>query len=647
MSRKGLYFGLLSVVIWGAGYAHLIPKASSGETLGLLGANSNSGIVAVPVAEPKNLTPAQAQQLLKRYCIRCHKTGKAKGQINLTQDRTRLKIQKNGRVWQKMVDQTKHQLMPPPDEKQPTAEQRQALAHYYLKILRDIDCANLKIAGKPTLRRLNKVEYQRTINDLMGLQLDASRGLPDDAKGYGFTNIGDVMFLSPLLLEKYLDATQKILDKTFANPQALHRLLWIRPSRRVRPDDAAAQILGRFISRAFRRPARKAEVKSRVKLFRRAYRKDKNFNDAIKISFKSVLLSPDFLFRIEHKDQRVKSTPSYRINDYQLATRLSYFLWSTMPDDQLIQLAQADQLHHPQVLQKQISRMLAHPKSRALSSQFAGQWLRFSEIKTVSKDFRRFPQYSRTRLSMYQESELFFDDLVKNNRSVLNLLDSDYAFLDQKLAELYAIPGIKGHHFRKVKLKNRQRGGVLGMASILALTSTPLRTSPVIRGKWVMEEILGTQIPPPPANAGSLPKDDQQTDNLSFRKRLEQHRDDPACASCHKLMDPIGFGLENYDGIGAWREKSLGQKLDTSGVLPSGQRFKGAIAFKDILKQKKKQFARQITKKLLIYAYGRPLEYYDQCHIQAGIKALEKNQYQIHSLIQSVIMSYPFQHRDQ
>ena len=631
---------ITGLVLWqGAYFASLPAEGGVQQASPIVFTNTEKGKKA------QALTP-KVRKLLKQYCIRCHKTGKARGGIDLTKDRTHLAVQKNGKVWQKVVIQARNMIMPPEDEKQPSMEERLLLADYFQTTLRDIDCDTVKYAGRPTLRRLNRKEYDNTVEDLMGMRIAASRDFPDDAKGYGFTNIGDVMFVSPLLFEKYLDSTQKILDDSFRNPKVVERLVFVKPSDKLTVDAAARQVLRRFISRAFRRVATEPEIDARVKLFSKVYRENKNFIDAIKLSFKSVLLSPDFIFRIEREGELVKEGKANRVNDYQLATRLSYFLWSRMPDPELTKLAKAGKLHEPAVIKQQISRMLKSGRSITLSKEFAGQWFRFNEIRETSKDYRRFPKFQSVKHQMYQESEMFFDDLIKNNGSVLNLLDSDYTFLNQRLANHYGIKDVKGNKFRKVKLKTRQRGGVLGMGSILSVTSMPLRTSPVVRGKWVMEEILGTEIPPPPADAGTLPKDDHQKDNLSFRKRLEQHREDPACASCHTLMDPIGFGLENYDGIGIWREENLKQKIDASGVLPTGEAFDGPADLKDLLMARKDEFARQITSKMMVYALGRPLEYYDECHIQAGVKALQANDYKIHALIESIVMSYPFRYRE-
>ena len=638
LMSKQIVVGLGVILLWQGGYFISLPI--EGEAMAKAVGKADKG------GKKSKLVSAASRSLLKTYCLRCHKTGKAKGGIDLSKDRTRLAVQKNGKVWQKVVLQTRSRIMPPEDEKQPTMEERLQLADYFETTLRDIDCDAVKYAGKPTLRRLNRTEYNNTVSDLMGVKIDATRDFPDDAKGYGFTNIGDVMFLSPLLLEKYLDSTQLILDVGFRNKKALAKLLFVLPSEKVTADAAGERVIGRFMSRAFRRPGTKKEIDARVKLFKRVYKDKKDFTESIKLSFKSILLSPEFLFRIERENDLIAEGKRFRVNDYQLATRLSYFLWSRMPDAELIRLADAGKLHEPDILRQQIKRMLASGHSIALSKGFAGQWLRFDEVKTLAKDYRRFPKYMRARSSMYRESEMFFDDLVKNNGSILNLLDSDYSFIDQKLATHYGIKGVKGNHFRKVKFTTRERGGVLGMASILSVTSLPLRTSPVNRGKWVMEEILGTEIPPPPADAGTLPKDDHQKDNLSFRKRLELHREDPVCASCHTLMDPIGFGMENYDGIGIWRTENLKQKIDASGVLPSGEKFNGIIEFKDILMKRKDEFSRQITQKMMVYALGRPLAYYDECHIQAGVKALKTNNYQIHAVIESIVMSYPFQYRE-
>jgi hypothetical protein len=318
-----------------------------------------------------------------------------------------------------------------------------------------------------------------------------------------------------------------------------------------------------------------------------------------------------------------------------------------MPDEELFRLAATQRLRDPKVLEQQVRRMLRDPKSRALADSFAGQWLRVKDLYTATQpDPRRYPEFSPSlRDAMYNETVEFFYDLVRENRSLLALLDANYTYLNEELAKHYGIQGIEGPELRRVNLNDRRRGGVLTMASVLTLTSYPRRTSPVLRGKWVLEEMLGSSTPPPPPNAGGLPADDAPRQGLTFRQRLEKHREKAECASCHSRMDPIGFGLENFDAIGRWREQIAGESVDSTGVLANGQEFSGPIGLKMHMLARKEEFLRNVTEKMLAYALGRGIEPYDIPTVRKIANAVAREGYRSSTLIEEIVKSYPFQYR--
>ena len=422
-------------------------------------------------------------------------------------------------------------------------------------------------------------------------------------------------------------------------PETHVRLLAHQPG--LAPREAAREIVTRFASKAFRRPVRREEVERILKLYDQAEKEGDRFENRIRLALEGVLVWPDFLFRVELDPPGAKPWTSYTVSEYELASRLSYFLWSSMPDDELFTLASRGQLRRD--LDAQVRRMLADPKSAAFIQNFAGQWLMTRKLAYIAPDPEEFPSFDDDlRSSMVRESELFFEAVLRENRSILDLLDADFSFVNERLAKHYGIEGVKGPKFRRVKLP-ANRGGVLTQAGVLTLTSNPTRTSPVKRGKWVLDQILGTPPPPPPPDVPSLPDDKQLTGSL--RKVMELHRQNAVCASCHERMDPIGFAFENYDAIGAWRDKDGEFAIDSSGVLPNGQSFQGPAELKAFLRGKKEQFSRCLTEKVLTYALGRGLEYYDRCAVDEIMQALASDDYRFSTLILSVIKSSTFQKR--
>jgi mono/diheme cytochrome c family protein len=406
----------------------------------------------------------------------------------------------------------------------------------------------------------------------------------------------------------------------------------------------AREDLEMFASRAFRRPATRDEVNRLAGFVEMGMKAGGSFEQGMQLAVEAVLVSPQFLYRWE-LDNRSKPGQARLLNDYELASRLSYFLWSSLPDDELTSLAAKKQLHKTPVLNAQVKRMLADPKAWGLVENFAGQWLQVRSLD-ISPDPDLFPKFDEPlRKAMQQETLLFFQALLKEDRSIRDLLTADFTFVNERLARHYGIPGIKGDGFQRVTLTpDMHRSGILTQASILALTSNPTRTSPVNRGKWILEQILGTPPPPPPPNVPPLDGNAKVDLNASVRQRMEQHRANPECATCHEKMDPLGFAFENFDAIGSWREKDAGHDIDPSGQMPDGRPFRGPDELKRLL-ENGDQFARTVTEKMLTFALGRGLEYYDKCVVDDIVAKLKKNDYRFSTLILEIVNSRPFEMR--
>lgn len=405
----------------------------------------------------------------------------------------------------------------------------------------------------------------------------------------------------------------------------------------------AREILARLAYRAYRRPVTKPELDRLVNLTRIVHQHGGSFYEGIQVALEGMLMSPNFLFRIERDPPG--DTP-HRVSDYELASRLSYFLWSSMPDDQLLSLAAKDQLHSQEVLHAQVRRMLLDPKAKALASNFTGEWLGTRNLDFETPDAKAFPAYDpELRDAMQTETRMFFQAIVAGDQSILDFLNGDYTFVNGRLANFYGIPGVKGREFRRVSLEGTERSGILTQASVLTATSYPTRTSPTIRGKWILTNILNTPPPDPPANVPALASANEGGKSTSIRARLEMHRANPVCASCHSNMDPLGFALENYDAIGSWRTTVDGLPVDASGALSNGTKFTGAAQLKALLLAQSPKFVDCLTEKLLTYSLGRGLEPYDRSAVSKIQTQVEKNDYRFSALIDGIVDSAPFQMR--
>ena len=422
------------------------------------------------------------------------------------------------------------------------------------------------------------------------------------------------------------------------------RLLFCGPADGESGESCARQIIGSFASRAFRRPARDDEVNRLLGLYRSAREQGQTFEEGCKLSLTAVLVSPQFLYRIE-LDPADNPTRPHALSDYELASRLSYFLWSSMPDDRLFELAAQARLHEPDVLDDQVKRMLADRKSAAFIDNFAGQWLELRNLANANLDPGKFPEFSGLRDDMRREAELFFESIVRDNRSVLDLIDGKYTFVNERLAKLYGINGISGDDFRRVQLTGGQaarRGGVVTMAACVTVSALPNRTSPVRRGKFILDQILGTPPPPPPPDVPPLSEKQTDLAGASLRQRMEAHRQNPSCAACHARMDPLGFALENFDAIGRWRDRDGKFPIDASADLPSGEKFDGPAGLRQMLLNHKDQFLQNLVQKLMTYALGRGVDYYDEPTVKEICNNVERDGYRFSSIVAGIVHSDAF-----
>jgi hypothetical protein len=722
---------------------------------------------------------------LNAHCFHCHgKTdGDNEADLSLSKYQDDVSVQQDRKTWESVLHMLRTGEMPPKERPRPPANELISVQRAIEGVLAAFDCTKYRNVGRVTVRRLNRVEYNNTIRDLLGVDFQPAADFPDDDVGYGFDNIGDVLSTTPLLFEKYLAAAESIFQRAIFVPEPVvpkdtrlgsfrvsrgagettqggavlygsgevsaesyfdegdyviridayakqvggepvraairvnretvqgvdvtstkrgepntlearvrlpsgtariglaltnphsapdstdespnRRLLFVRnmvvegpfnppppPAPPVHqqlmahkpglePREAAREIITRFATRAFRRPVSADEVEQILKIYDLAEKEGERFEDRMRLSLCRVLVSPHFLFRLETDPPNAKAGEPYEISELELASRLSYFLWSSMPDDELRELAVKGRLRAN--LDSQLQRMLKDPKSVAFVQNFAGQWLTLRKLASVVPDPTLFPSFDEElRAAMQKETELFFEAIVREDRSIFDLLDAEFTFVNGRLARHYGIDGVEGPEFRRVAAP-AHRGGLLTHASILTITSNWTRTAPVKRGKFILDQILNTPPPPPPPDVPELDEGKQLTGSL--RKVMEMHRENPICASCHARMDPIGFAFENFDAIGAWRVKDGKFDIDPSGELPGGEKFQGPTELKSILKAKKELFARSLAEKMLTYALGRGLEYYDKCAIDKMVDALEKNDHRFSTLIVETVHSEPFQMR--
>lgn len=771
-------------------------------TAGVIGAAQPAPIPQLQPAVSHVPDRTAQRQLLNRYCVTCHNTRLKTAGLTLdTLDVTR--VGEGAETWEKVLRKLRASAMPPVGSPRP---EHDAYAELTLWVRGELDRASL---AKPNpgrtavYHRLNRTEYQNAIRDILGLDFEVAALLPGDDAAYGFDNIGEMLTVSPDLLDGYLSAANKISrlavgdtalplgsgmypvskymlqsgrmseelpfgsrggtavrhyfpadgeyvikirfqgtsqppqpveiridgvrvaqletsgrgfediadrgavdtrvavkagprvvgvsflkpilpvetrypqyypwgnSATFGtnvgavrylsvekidvagpyNPQGFgdtpsrRQIFVCRPAAAQQQEACATRILSGLARRAFRRPLTNADVQSLVGFYKNA-RKDRNFDGAVQMAIERLLVDPDFLFRVERDPGGVAPGTPYRISDLELASRLSFFLWSSVPDEELINLAERGRLKDNAIFEQQVRRMLADPRSKMLVENFAAQWLYLRNVRMAKPDSFQFPEWDdNLRDALAQETELFLESQLREDHSVSDLLAANYTFLNERLARHYGISGIYGNHFRRVTLPDNRRGGLLGHGSILLVTSFANRTSPVVRGKWLLENFLNYQPPPPPPNVPDFPENGKGEQPRSVRERMELHRGNPVCAGCHAVMDPLGFSLENYDAIGKWRAKADGTSIETAGVMPDGTKFDGMDGLRSVLQSRRGEFVETAAEKLLTYALGRGVEYYDQPVVRKIVQDAAQSDYKWSSIILGVTNSVPFQMR--
>jgi hypothetical protein len=670
--------------------------------VGAIGAG-RSAAASVPGA---TVFRAQIRPILETYCFDCHGDGAHKGNVAFDEFKSDQAVLTNRDLWRKALKNLRANIMPPAKKLRPSPEQKQEIAQWIKSAVFGIDPANPD-PGRVTVRRLNRVEYRNTIRDLMGVDYDTQLEFPPDDTGYGFDTIGDVLTVSPMLLEKYLIAAENIVAQ--AVPEKKDGVE-IKVYRRFFPKDAPAgsrerrayarDILGSFARKAFRHPVDDKTVHRLASLAEETYsQRGKTFESGIAQAMVAVLASPRFIFREEGTEGKSDAQGNFLVDEYALASRLSYFLWSSMPDGELMRLAGEGNLRRD--LAAQVDRMLQDKRSQGFVRNFTGQWLRARDVENIQIDdrtvlerergndpemesarrryrelddkekarrtkddtqemsdinatfFKRFGVpvkpglYPELRKDMREETEDVFSYVMQEDRNLLELIQSDYTFLNARLAQHYGITNVTGDEIRLVTLPtNSVRGGVLTEGTVLVVTANPTRTSPVKRGLFILDSILGTPPPPPPANIPPLEDAAKglTNDAPSLRAILAAHRANALCASCHNRMDPLGLAMENFNALGLWRTNEFQQPINAAGTLLTGENFSNVQELKRILAQNHAEdFYRTLTEKMLTYALGRGLDYSDVETVDQIVSRIEKANGRASALLAGIVDSAPFQ----
>lgn len=616
------------------------------------------------------LSPGEAfdrniKPLFQKHCYDCHDNDVQKGDLNLQAFDSLDKVKEHPEIFETVLERVYSFEMPPPGKNKDLSFDNQRKLVDWLRALpkpEKADCDQIAsdrnanfYRGNVMSRRINRAEYENTIRDLFGVRIPVAEMLPaDGGGGEGFDTAGNALFTSSIHIEKYLAAADHVLKQILPDsPKGLAPEMKIARKNllvgRDKPGKKKARFHAETIIRqtagtAFRRPIASNEVERIMGLFDRAWTRGDGYIPSLRYALKSVLVSPHFLFLVEPEPETRGVQP---LASYPMASRLSYFLWSSMPDRELLEHAAAGKLQDGDTIKAQVRRMLADPKAEALGERFALQWLDLERLGgEVKPDPNKYPEFTKElQHSMLAEVTAFFNHIIKEDRPLTELIDANYTFIDRRLAELYGIDGANDPDFRKVQLASNDRGGVIGMAAVHALTSYPLRTSPVLRGRWVLESMLGEKVKPPPPDVPALEETAEKAKNLSLREQLQIHRQNAECASCHDKMDPLGFGMENFDALGRWREMQDGHRVDANGTLPDGQTFTGAAGLKKILMSRKDDVIRHLVRKMTGYAYGRELNKFDNCVVDKAMEALKQNDYKPSVLVEHIALSFPFRHR--
>ncbi|HEU0120542.1 MAG TPA: DUF1588 domain-containing protein [Bryobacteraceae bacterium] len=590
-----------------------------------------------------------AQKFLVQYCEKCHQDKAPLGGFRLSRVATPESLKADANRWLSLTNRVKNGEMPPKGAPAPPIDAREAFGAYVHEAVHQAACSSGIVPGRTLIRRLNRDEYSHTIRDLLDMHMDIARSLPiDGAGGEGFDNAAETLFLSPLHSEKYLEVAKFAMDFAAKEYKSHARIFIAKPGPGVTPEQAARKIVNAFLPRAFRRPTTPAEAEPYIELFRAAQQQGETFEAAVLYALRGVLVSPNFLFRVEPPNPTAAPRP---MDQYSMASRLSYFLWGSMPDELLFDLAARNKLQDPEVLRQLVRIMLRNDRSVEFAQSFVEQWLHTRELSgDKAPDPKLFPTFTKDedlRSDIRYQPILFFREVFLQNLSLTNFLDSDHSIGTRKLAT---------HFDLKLNLRpnqtsqphwidlppNSNRGGLLGMPAVLSVSSHPYRTSPVLRGAWILESLLGTPPPPPPANVPPLEETKQGDAPKTVRERLAQHSQNAVCASCHARIDPFGFALENYDVTGRWRSEEAGKPIDASAQLLDGSKFSGPAELRKILLDRKDLFVRHLTNKMLGYALGRGLTIQDSCTVDAIVEKVKQNSYSSQTLLEEIVLSVPF-----
>ena len=641
MSEARFRGGVMAMVVIGGLWSQPNTEMGGGSAQ-----TSVDGELAALKSDAERFFGDRVAPFIKTYCLACHSSKRpTEAGLNFSPALKSPGHSAFSQPWKKAVARVKAHDMPPDyAKKQPTDADRQMFVDWLSKV----KYLSPKDPGLFVIRRLTRTEYGNTLHDLFGVEPAMANDLPDEVSGEGYLNS-----LSPLQVEQYLAIADKVLDRILApedaRPTDMQKRLFGEPPAPETDARPAAREVARSLARkAYRRPPSQGEVDVLVEVFDLGRQNKLAYPASLRLMLKAILVSPQFLF-ITPAEEAQPDAEIVPLDDYQLASRLSYLLWATMPDDELMALADSGKLSEPPILKAQVKRLLEDPRSRALFDGFGAQWLGLGTLAGKTFDTSQFPLMTgELRSAMYDEARLFFESIVRENRSVVSFVDGDYTFLNETLATIYGLEGtVTGPAMRRVPLSDGNRGGILGMPGILAATSFPNRTSPVKRGVWVLEQVLGDHVPPAPPDVPPLEKQDQGTvAKLTLRQRTELHRTNPVCANCHKTLDPIGFGLENFDAIGRWRDQEEhGGVIDASGELPGGKRFSSPKELKAIIAGRSDDFSRNLVERLLAYALCRRLEGYDEIVVDTLVQDIAADGYRMQTLISAIVTSYPFTHR--
>ncbi|MDZ4783801.1 MAG: DUF1588 domain-containing protein [Planctomycetia bacterium] len=593
---------------------------------------------------------------LEQGCAACHSEADGDGGFSLAKVASEDSLHLDHATWLRVRQRLADHSMPPSDAEPIEIELRLRLLEWLRVAMREAIQKQGEIAGPPMFRRLAAHEYANTMRDLLGTHFNAGRGLPQDvAGGEGFNNAAETLIISPIHAEKYVEAATEALNYAARDSRARDRLFPDRPSESLTEVDAARANLKRFADRAFRRPVASEELDAYFALYADARADGLDFEPALFYAMRGVLVSPQFLFLSEPAP--AKLNVSQPLNDYELATRLSYFLWATMPDDELRAAADAGKLSNPEELKRQTVRMLTEKGTHLNDSmvQFVGQWLGTADwgnSKVADAEVHKWVQ-DHHMSAMRNQPVYFVESMLQQNGSLLDLIDCNWTFLNEELLRVYKIDRKDiearrfAQHLVRVELpdKYRYRCGILGSGATMAVSAYARRSSPVLRGAWILDKFLGIELPPPPPDVPKLDESQEVAAAKTLRERLEQHRADATCASCHDRIDPIGFALENFDELGRWRDRDDGGEIDAVAVMADGTKIEGVNGLKTFLLDNKEQFTRHLTEKMLGYALARGLQPNDLCTAENIVERLPASEYKSQELVLGIVLSEPFRNK--